>query len=86
MTKVIKISINHRRDLYPSRRNSKNPKLKEHCKLHSKLLSKLIKEAKILQYNKQISTSYNKTRTTWNIVKSKTKEKTRKRRNIITEY
>jgi hypothetical protein len=35
-------------------------------------LSKVIKEAKILQYNKHILTSYNKTRTTWNIVKSET--------------
>jgi len=78
MTKVIKISINHKRDLYPSRRNSSNPKLKEHYKLHCKLLSKVIKEAKILQYNKQISTSYNKTKSTWNIVKSKTGEKREK--------
>jgi hypothetical protein len=77
MTKVIKISINHKRDLYPSIRNSKNPKLKEHYKLHCKLLSKVIKEAKILQYNKQISTSYNKTRPTWNIVKFKTGRKKR---------
>jgi hypothetical protein len=36
------------------------------------LLLKVIKKTKILQYKKQILTSYNKTRTTWNIVKSKT--------------
>ena len=34
---------------------------------------------------KKFLTSYNKTPTTWNIVKSKT-EKKRERRNIITEY
>ena len=61
-----------------SSRNSKNPKLKEHYKLHCKLLSKVIKQAKILQYKKHILTSYNKTRTTWNIVKSKTGKKRKK--------
>ena len=71
MLKGIKISINHKRGLYLSSTNSKNPKLKEDYKLYCKLLSKVIKEAKILQYMKQILTSYNKTRTTWNIVKSK---------------
>ena len=72
MSKGIKISINHKRELYLSSRNCKNPKLKEHYKLYCKLLSKVVKEAKILQYRKQILTSYNKTRTTWNIVKSET--------------
>jgi hypothetical protein len=67
MTKGIKISINHKRELYLSSRNSKNQKLKEHYKSYSKLLSKVIKDAKILEYNQQISTSYNKIRTTSNI-------------------
>jgi Notch-like protein len=71
MTKVIKISINHKRELCLSSRNSKNPKIKEHYKL----LTKVIKEAKILQYKKQISNSYNKTRTIWNVVKSETRKK-----------
>jgi len=53
--------------------------------LYGKLLSKVIKEAKILQYKKQILTSYNKTRATWNIVKSETGKKKRERRNILTE-
>ena len=72
MSKGIKLSINHKRELYLSSRNSKNPKFKEHYKSYCKLLLKVIKEAKILQYKKQILTSYNKTKTIWNIVKSKT--------------
>jgi len=36
---------------------------------------KVIKEVEIVQYKKQILTSYNETRTTWNIVKSKTRKK-----------
>jgi hypothetical protein len=75
MSKDMKITINHKRELYLSSRNSKNPKFKEHYKSYSKLLSKVIKEAKILQYKKQILTSYNKTRTTWNIFKSETGKK-----------
>jgi len=60
MSKRIKISICHKKELYLSSRNSKNPKFKEHYKLYCKLLSKVIKEAKILQCKKQILTSYNK--------------------------
>jgi hypothetical protein len=76
MTKGIKISINHKREIYLRSRNSKNPKSKEHYKLYCKLLTKVTKEAKILQYKKkQISTSYNKTRIIWNIVKSETGKK-----------
>ena len=75
MTKGIKISINHKRELYLSSRNSKNPKSKELYKLYCKLLTNIIKEAKILQYEKQISTSHNKTRTIWKIVKSETGKK-----------
>jgi len=75
MSKDIKISINHKRELYLISRSSKNPKFKEYYKSYCKLLSKVIKEAKILQYKKQILTSYNKTRTTWNIVKSETGKK-----------
>jgi hypothetical protein len=45
----------------------------------------VIKEAKILHYNKQILTSRNKIRTIWNIVKSEKGKKIKKRRNIITE-
>ena len=78
MTKGIKISINHKRELYLISRNSKNPKLKQYFKSYCRLLSKVIKEAKILQYNKQILTACNKTRTIWQIVKSKTGGKIKK--------
>jgi hypothetical protein len=82
LTKGIKISINHKRELYLSSRNSKNAKSKEHYQLYCKLLTEVIKETKILQYKKQISTSYNKTRSIWNIVKFKTKKKKKRVRRI----
>jgi len=75
MSNGIKKSTSHKRELYLCSRNSKNPNLKEYSKLYCKLLSKVIKEAKILPYKKEILTSYNKTRTTWNIVKSETGKK-----------
>jgi hypothetical protein len=78
MAKGIKIAINYIRELHLISRNSKKPKLKKYYKLYCKLLSKVIKEAKILQYEKQISTSHNKTTTVWNIVKSETGKKIRK--------
>ena len=56
-------------------RNSNNPKLKEYYKLYSKRLSKVIREAKILQYRKQILASQNKTKTAWNIVRLETRKK-----------
>jgi len=77
MSEGVKISINHKRELYLSSRNSKKPKLKEHYKLDCKLVLKVIKELKISQYRKQILTFYNKTRTTWNIVKIRNREKKR---------
>jgi hypothetical protein len=85
LTTGIKISINHKRELYLKNRNSNNLKLKVYYKLYSKWLSKVIREAKILQYKKKILTSQNKTRTTWNTVRSETIKK-RKRRHNITEY
>jgi len=75
LTTGIKISINHKRELYLNSRNSNNLKLKEYCKSYCKRLSKVIREAKILQYKKKILASQNKTKTTWNIVRSETIKK-----------
>jgi hypothetical protein len=50
MTKGIKTSINQKRELYLNSRNGNNPELKKYYKLYCKLLHKVIKEAKILQY------------------------------------
>jgi hypothetical protein len=80
------LDVKRYKDIHLSSRNSKNTKFKERYELYCKLLSKVIKEAKILRYKREILTSYNKTRTTCNIVKSETGGKQRERRNIITEY
>jgi hypothetical protein len=75
LTKGIKISRNHKRELYLNSRSSNNPKLKECYKSYRKRLSKVTREAKILKYKKQTLTSQTKTRTTWNIVRSETRKK-----------
>jgi hypothetical protein len=75
LTTVIRTSVKHKRELYLNSRNSNNPKLIEYYNSYSKRLSKVIREAKILRYKKQMLASQNKTRTTWNIVRSETMKK-----------
>ena len=81
MTKGITTSIDQKRELYLNSRSSNDPNLNKYYKLYCKLLHKVIKEARILQYKKHLITSQNKTKTTWNIVKSET-EKTIKKEDI----
>jgi hypothetical protein len=78
MTRGIKISINHKRELYLNSKHSNDPTLKEFYKLYYKILSRVIKKAKKQQYNKRILTSKNKTKTIWNIIKTETGRKTEK--------
>ena len=49
LSKGIKTSINHKRELYLSSRNSNNPKLKEYYKLYCKRLSKGVTTHGLLQ-------------------------------------
>ena len=65
ITTGIKISCGSSTDL----------KLQNYYKLHCKILSNVITEAKRTWYNKQILTSNNKTKTTSNITKTETGKK-----------
>jgi hypothetical protein len=78
MTKGLKISINHKRDLYLRCKYSNDKSLINQNKLYCKILSKLIKLAKHFHYNKQISNSSNKPKTLWNIIKVETGKSRRK--------
>jgi len=49
-------------------RDSNNPALKRYYKTYSRILAKVIKEAKRLSYNSRILKSNNKVKTTWNII------------------
>jgi hypothetical protein len=64
ITTGIKISCNHKKDLYLLSRDSNDINLKEYCKQYCKILSSVIKEAKRLEYNNKIINSSNKMKTT----------------------
>jgi len=68
--KGINTSFLHKRELI--RRNTNNPKLREHCKCYYKTMSNVNKEAKQLYYNITVSNSNNPMKTMWNIIKTET--------------
>jgi hypothetical protein len=61
-----------KRNLYLISRNNKDPNIKNQYKAYCKFLSRNIIEAKRSYYDKQISDSNNKIKSTWNIVKALT--------------
>jgi hypothetical protein len=67
----IKMSSQHKTELYLLCRSTKDPKFKKnHYKTYSRILSYVIKTAKKLHYNNLIINSNNKSKTTWDIIKS----------------
>jgi hypothetical protein len=78
ITTSIKISSQHKKDLYLLCRSINNPKLKNHYKTYCTILTDVIKTAKKLYYNKLIKNSKNKAKTLRNIVKTETKKKRNK--------
>ena len=72
LTKGIKISCHHKRDLYMLYKDTNNSKIKNHYKTYCKILSKIIKMAKRQHFNNHIKCSKNKSKTMWNIVKAET--------------
>jgi hypothetical protein len=87
MTTGIKTPCIHKRDLYLNCRKSNDTNLKDNYKLYCKMLSKIIKVIKKLEYDCIILNSKNKMKTTGNIIKSRTSKKVSKegvhRLNII---
>jgi hypothetical protein len=74
ITTRIKISSQHKRDLFLLCRRSNHPILKNRYIKYCRVLSEVIKAAKTLHYNKIIISSNNKVKTTWHIVKTETKK------------
>jgi hypothetical protein len=72
MTRGIKISCQHKRELYLALRNSDDPNLKHYYKIYCKILSNVIKAAKNLHYNRLSFNCNNKMKTTCSIIKSVT--------------
>jgi hypothetical protein len=76
MMNGIKTSCQHKRELYLSMKIINDPNLKYDFKTYSKILSKVIRAAKKLHYDKLISNSKNKIKATWNIIKTITGKRT----------
>jgi len=72
LTKGIKISCHHKRDLYMLCKDTNNFKITIYYKTYCKILSKVIKMAKRHHFNNLIMRSKNKSKTMWNIVKTET--------------
>jgi hypothetical protein len=79
LTSGIRTSCANERKLYLVYRNNNDPSIKEHFKKYCRILDKVIRTAKKYFLLK----SNNKTRTTWNIVKTITNNK-RPTENITT--
>jgi hypothetical protein len=70
LTPGIKVSCANKRVLYLVSRSSSNPNIKEYFKEYCRILTRVITAAKKLHYNTLIKKSNNKSKTTWNIVKT----------------
>ena len=77
ITKGIKISCKHKRELYLLTKKNANVSNKLHYKRYCKILSKVIKTAKKMSYDNYIKMSHNKMKTTWKIVNSETGRNTK---------
>jgi hypothetical protein len=71
ITMGIKISSQHKRDLFLLCRSSNNHILSNHYKKYCRVLSVVIQAAKRLHYNKIISSSKDKVKISWQIVKNR---------------
>ena len=72
ITAGIRTSCNNKRKLYLLYKENNNTKLKNHYKEYCKLLTKFIILAKKSYYITKLTNSANKTKTTWNIIKTLT--------------
>ena len=75
ITVAIRVSCKRTRDLYLLTTNNNDMKLKQYYKLYCKILTNVIKEAQRTSYNEQTVNSHKKVNTTWNVIKSATREK-----------
>jgi hypothetical protein len=72
MTKGIKVSCKHKRELYKSMKNSKNVTTLIYYKSYCKILTRVITTAKKMNHDNNIKKSQNKAKTTWKIVNHET--------------
>jgi hypothetical protein len=66
----IKISCSTKEELCIKTISNNDVRLKEHCKIYYKILSRVISTAKMLYFSKIIGASNNKTKTTWKLIRN----------------
>lgn len=72
ITRGIRTSCKNKRELYLIARNSRDPETEKHYKKYCYILRKVIKKSKSMCIMSEISTSDNKIKTIWNVVKRET--------------
>jgi hypothetical protein len=77
ITTGIRTSCKHKIELYLLCKNCNNSILKNYYKLHCKVLSNIIQEARKYYFSKQIEKSNNEMKTTWDITRLLTGIKTK---------
>jgi hypothetical protein len=70
LTNGIRTSCKRKKELYLLTKVNDNNNFKQYYKLYSKILTKVINEAKRLNYNNKIINSNNTAKTAWNIIKA----------------
>ena len=80
ITHGIKISCANKKKLYETTKYSNDPDFRLYYKKYCKTLASTIETSKKNYYNKLISQSSNKTKTTWNIVKTITNKRNNQNR------
>jgi hypothetical protein len=85
ITKGMKISCihKHKHDFYQISQTSNNQAVKIYYKKYCKILTRTIREAKCIHYNKLILKSDNKARAIWKIVKDETSKHTTSEGNPV---
>ena len=68
ITSGIQTSCQHKRVLYMKLRNNNNPALRKYFKDYCQILSKVIKDAKRMEYDRQILNSNNVMKTSWKLL------------------
>jgi hypothetical protein len=68
ITAGIRTSCKHKRELYMEYRKYKNPTQTRFYKDYCRILSKVIKEAKKMEYDRHILISTNRMKSSWNLI------------------
>jgi hypothetical protein len=82
ITPGIITSYKRKRELYKEIKNNNNATLDYYYRDHAKILSMVIRQAKITENDKLVLNSRNKVKTTWGVINKESGKKNKKRSEI----